>query len=78
MESRAKALQPLQLNAGEVALLLTGAMMFIYFGFILLIAFNTADGVVGASRTGSLVRCLGDCLSMGADLYLRALGKQQL
>lgn len=40
MDERAKALAALGAQRWRVALLLTGAMMFIYFGFILLIAFN--------------------------------------
>lgn len=40
MDERAKALAALAAKRWRVALLLTGAMMFIYFGFILLIAFN--------------------------------------
>jgi uncharacterized membrane protein (DUF485 family) len=40
MDERAKALAALAAERWRVALLLTGAMMLIYFGFILLIAFN--------------------------------------
>lgn len=40
MDDRAKALAALAAARWRIALLLTGAMMFIYFGFILLIAFN--------------------------------------
>ncbi len=40
MDERAKALAALAAQRWRVALSLTGAMMFIYFGFILLIAFN--------------------------------------
>lgn len=40
MDERARALTALAAERGRVSLLLTGAMMFIYFGFILLIAFN--------------------------------------
>lgn len=42
MDERAKALAALAAQRWRVALLLTSAMMFIYFGFILLIAFNKA------------------------------------
>ena len=37
---RTKALQALAAQRQRVSLILSGAMMFIYFGFILLIAFN--------------------------------------
>ncbi|MDF5723323.1 MAG: DUF485 domain-containing protein [Rhizonema sp. PD37] len=37
---RTKALQALAAQRWRVSLILSGAMMFIYFGFILLIAFN--------------------------------------
>ena len=37
---RTKALQALAAQRRRVSLILSGAMMFIYFGFILLIAFN--------------------------------------
>ncbi|MEH2087007.1 DUF485 domain-containing protein [Nostoc sp.] len=40
MNDRKKALQALAAERWRVSLILTGAMMFIYFGFILLIAFN--------------------------------------
>jgi uncharacterized membrane protein (DUF485 family) len=40
MEERAKALAALAAERWRISMLLTGAMMFIYFGFILLIAFN--------------------------------------
>jgi uncharacterized membrane protein (DUF485 family) len=40
MENRTKALQALAAKRWRVSLVLSGAMMFIYFGFILLIAFN--------------------------------------
>lgn len=40
MNDRAKALAALATARWRIALLLTSAMMFIYFGFILLIAFN--------------------------------------
>ncbi|AFY31165.1 DUF485 domain-containing protein [Calothrix sp. PCC 7507] len=40
MNDRTKALQSLAAERWRVSLLLSGAMMFIYFGFILLIAFN--------------------------------------
>jgi len=40
MSDRTKALQALAAERWRVSLILTGAMMFIYFGFILLIAFN--------------------------------------
>ncbi|MBN3940280.1 MULTISPECIES: DUF485 domain-containing protein [unclassified Nostoc] len=40
MNDRTKALQALAAERWRVSLILTGAMMFIYFGFILLIAFN--------------------------------------
>lgn len=40
MNDRTKALQTLAAERWRVSLILTGAMMFIYFGFILLIAFN--------------------------------------
>ncbi|MGI8504048.1 MAG: DUF485 domain-containing protein [Hassallia sp.] len=40
MNDRAKALQALAAERWRVSLILTGVMMFIYFGFILLIAFN--------------------------------------
>lgn len=40
MNERAKALSALATERWRVALLLTIAMMFVYFGFILLIAFN--------------------------------------
>ncbi|HEY9607290.1 MAG TPA: DUF485 domain-containing protein [Allocoleopsis sp.] len=40
MDERAKALAALAAQRWRVALLLTGTMMFIYFGFILLIAFD--------------------------------------
>ncbi len=40
MDDRTKALQALAAERWRVSLILTGAMMFIYFGFILLIAFN--------------------------------------
>lgn len=40
MDDRAKALAALAAARWRIALLLTTAMMFIYFGFILLIAFN--------------------------------------
>ncbi|HCF30640.1 MAG TPA: DUF485 domain-containing protein [Cyanobacteria bacterium UBA11049] len=40
MDERAKALTALAAERWRVALLLTIAMMFFYFGFILLIAFN--------------------------------------
>ena len=40
MEDRAKALAVLAAQRWRIAISLTGAMMFIYFGFILLIAFN--------------------------------------
>ena len=40
MDDRTKALAALAAERWRVALSLTGAMMFIYFGFILLIAFN--------------------------------------
>lgn len=40
MDDRAKALAALAAARWRIALLLTSAMMFIYFGFILLIAFN--------------------------------------
>ncbi len=43
MDERAKALAALAAERWRVALLLTGAMMLIYFGFILLIAFNGCD-----------------------------------
>ncbi|MHC5599514.1 MAG: DUF485 domain-containing protein, partial [Nostoc sp.] len=40
MNDRTKALQALAAERWRISLILTGAMMFIYFGFILLIAFN--------------------------------------
>ena len=40
MNDRTKALQSLAAERWRVSLILTGVMMFIYFGFILLIAFN--------------------------------------
>jgi uncharacterized membrane protein (DUF485 family) len=40
MDDRTKALQSLAAERLRVSLILSGAMMFIYFGFILLIAFN--------------------------------------
>ncbi|MGI2904079.1 DUF485 domain-containing protein [Tolypothrix sp. VBCCA 56010] len=40
MDDRTKALQSLAAERWRVSLILTGVMMFIYFGFILLIAFN--------------------------------------
>ncbi|HEY9729976.1 MAG TPA: DUF485 domain-containing protein [Chroococcales cyanobacterium] len=40
MDERANALATLAAQRWRVALLLTGIMMFIYFGFILLIAFD--------------------------------------
>lgn len=40
MDDRAKALAALAAARWRIALLLTSTMMFIYFGFILLIAFN--------------------------------------
>lgn len=40
MDNRTKALQALAAERWRVSLILSGAMMFIYFGFILLIAFN--------------------------------------
>ncbi|WP_392533847.1 DUF485 domain-containing protein [Nostoc sp. C117] len=40
MNDRTKALQALAAERWRVSLILSGAMMFIYFGFILLIAFN--------------------------------------
>lgn len=40
MDERAKAMAALAAERWRVSLLLTLAMMFIYFGFILLIAFN--------------------------------------
>lgn len=40
MEERAKALAVLAAQRWRIALSLTGAMMLVYFGFILLIAFN--------------------------------------
>ncbi|MEH1791233.1 DUF485 domain-containing protein [Nostoc sp.] len=40
MNDRTKALQALASERWRVSLILSGAMMFIYFGFILLIAFN--------------------------------------
>ncbi|MBD2508503.1 DUF485 domain-containing protein [Nostoc muscorum FACHB-395] len=40
MDDRTKALQALAAERWRVSLILSGAMMFIYFGFILLIAFN--------------------------------------
>ena len=42
MDDRVKALAALAGQRWRVALSLTSAMMFIYFGFILLIAFNKA------------------------------------
>ncbi|MDF5707633.1 MAG: DUF485 domain-containing protein [Nostoc sp. S4] len=40
MNDRTKALQALAAERWRVSLILSGAMMLIYFGFILLIAFN--------------------------------------
>ncbi|MDF5736653.1 MULTISPECIES: DUF485 domain-containing protein [unclassified Nostoc] len=40
MSDHTKALQALAAERWRVSLILSGAMMFIYFGFILLIAFN--------------------------------------
>lgn len=40
MDDRTQALQALAAKRWRVSLILTGAMMFIYFGFILLIAFD--------------------------------------
>ncbi|MEH1899898.1 MAG: DUF485 domain-containing protein [Nostoc sp.] len=40
MSDRTKALQALAAERWRVSLILSGGMMFIYFGFILLIAFN--------------------------------------
>jgi len=40
MQDRTKALQALAVERWRISLMLSGAMMFIYFGFILLIAFN--------------------------------------
>ncbi len=40
MEERAKALAALAAQRWRIAISLTAAMMFVYFGFILLIAFN--------------------------------------
>ncbi|MEH2177981.1 DUF485 domain-containing protein [Nostoc sp.] len=40
MNDRTKALQALAAERWRISLILSGAMMFIYFGFILLIAFN--------------------------------------
>ena len=40
MDERAKALASMAKERWRVSLVLTGVMMFIYFGFILLIAFN--------------------------------------
>lgn len=40
MDDRAKALQAIAAKRWRVSLILSGAMMFIYFGFILLIAFD--------------------------------------
>jgi len=40
MNDRTKALQSLAAERWRVSLILTGVMMFIYFGFILLIAFD--------------------------------------
>ncbi|MEH2423611.1 MAG: DUF485 domain-containing protein [Nostoc sp.] len=48
MNDRTKALQALAAERWRVSLILSGVMMFIYFGFILLIAFNK-------SLLGSLV-----------------------
>jgi len=75
-----KALAALAAQRWRVALLLTSAMMFIYFGFILLIAFNKAlmgSLVVPGLSLGILLGALV-IVSAWADLYLRALGEQQL
>ncbi|MEH1854236.1 MAG: DUF485 domain-containing protein [Nostoc sp.] len=40
MNDRTKALQALAAERWRISLILSGAMIFIYFGFILLIAFN--------------------------------------
>ncbi|BAY47553.1 hypothetical protein SAMD00079811_51710 [Scytonema sp. HK-05] len=40
MDNRTKAIQALAAERWRVALILSGAMMLIYFGFIVLIAFN--------------------------------------
>jgi len=40
MDDRTKAIQALAAERWRVSLMLSGAMMLIYFGFILLIAFN--------------------------------------
>ncbi len=40
MDDRTKALQALAAKRWRISLILSGAMMFIYFAFILLIAFN--------------------------------------
>jgi uncharacterized membrane protein (DUF485 family) len=40
MDERAKALAALAAERWRISMWLTGAMMFIYFGFILLLAFN--------------------------------------
>jgi uncharacterized membrane protein (DUF485 family) len=40
MNDRAKSLQDIAVRRWRVSLLLSGAMIIIYFGFILLIAFN--------------------------------------
>lgn len=42
MDKRAKALAAIAAERWRISMLLTAAMMFIYFGFILLIAFNKA------------------------------------
>ncbi len=40
MDDRARALKSLVAERWKVSLILTGAMMFIYFGFILLVAYD--------------------------------------
>ncbi|MEH2123133.1 DUF485 domain-containing protein [Nostoc sp.] len=61
MNDRTKALQALAAERWRVSLILTGAMMFIYFGFILLIAFNKpllGSLVVPGLSLGILLRAL--------------------
>jgi len=77
MDERARLRSPCS-STLAVALLLTSAMMFIYFGFLSHSTKRSWDRWWFQDSAWASCWCIGYCLSMGADLYLRALGEQQL
>ena len=75
------ALEAVAARRWRVALGLTGAMLVVYFGFILLIAFAKgflASAITDGLSVGMALGVARDPRDLGADLDLRALGEPRL